>query len=177
MKSFDPTFYLEYCNDCSKNIQILPFGDKVLFSTKIDAILKVLIKNQKAGLKTIVFSQFTNSLSLLENGLSKINLKFIRFDGTLSSVQRSQALSNFKATNVSILTASLRATATGLNIVEASEIVFFDQWWNPTVEDQAIARVHRIGQTRQVGVTRFVVKNTIEEAILKIQQRKVHLIN
>ena len=177
--SFERNLFLHHCDRCGSqklNIRELMNQASTVFSTKIDAILKLLLKNSQSQTKTIVFSQFTKSLKLLEQALKLANLNFIRYDGTLSSANRGKALNDFKSTDANILTASLTATATGLNIVDASHVVFFEQWWNPTVEDQAIARVHRIGQTRNVTVTRFIVRDTIEEAILSIQEKKVSFV-
>lgn len=92
----------------------------------------------------------------------------------MNTTSRSECLDLFqKGTKFNVLTASLKATNAGLNITAASEVIFLDLWWNPTIEDQAIARVHRMGQTKQVNITRFCINDTIEEGILKIQERKV----
>jgi SNF2 family DNA or RNA helicase len=92
----------------------------------------------------------------------------------LTQKKREECLNSFKNDpKQGVLLGSLKATAVGLNLTEASEVIFIDMWWNPAVEDQAIARVHRIGQTRDVNIIRFCIKNTVEERIVGLQEKKV----
>lgn len=87
--------------------------------------------------------------------------------------QRERSVTAFKEDpNVTVFLISMKAGGVGLNLVAASHVFLLDCWWNPSTEDQAIDRVHRLGQTRPVHVTRFVVKGTIEERILELQERK-----
>lgn len=107
----------------------------------------------RTGSKVIVFSQWTSMLDLVEAALAVEGLPFRRLDGTMTLAARDAQLSDFKQDPaVVVLLLSLRAASLGLNLVVANHVVLLDLWWNPAVEDQAIDRTHRIGQTRDVTV-------------------------
>ncbi|XP_010533886.1 PREDICTED: helicase-like transcription factor CHR28 isoform X2 [Tarenaya hassleriana] len=126
-----------------------------------------------AGEKAIVFSQWTKMLDLLEAGLRSSCIQYRRLDGTMSVVARDKAVTDFNTLpEVSVMIMSLKAASLGLNMVAACHVLMLDLWWNPTTEDQAIDRAHRIGQTRPVTVVRFTVKDTVEDRILALQQKK-----
>jgi SNF2 family DNA or RNA helicase len=173
---------VNYCEECfgefsTENFTYL-LNKSVVFSTKIDAVLKVLIENAQRGKKTILFSQFTSSLSNVEVALQIFGLKYVRFDGTMTPDQKAEALRKFRSNpECMVFCASLKAAAVGLNITCASEVVFLDVWFNPFVEDQAIARVHRMGQRDQVRVTRFQIERSVEERILQLQVKKREVAN
>nr|GEZ36124.1 SNF2-related, N-terminal domain-containing protein [Tanacetum cinerariifolium] len=100
-----------------------------------------------------------------------------RLDGTMSVVARDKAVKDFNTLpEVTVMIMSLKAASLGLNMVAACHVILLDLWWNPTTEDQAIDRAHRIGQTRPVTVFRFTVKDTIEDRILDLQQRKREMV-
>lgn len=123
----------------------------------------------------VVFSQFTSFLDLIERHLSRENLKFVRFDGTMAQQARAAVVSAFKAhpNDGMIMLISLRAGGVGLNLTEAKKVFMMDPWWSFAVEAQAIDRVHRMGQDQKVEVYRFVVKDSVEERMVnKIQARK-----
>jgi SNF2 family DNA or RNA helicase len=126
--------------------------------------------------KTIVFSQWTGMLDLIQAQVQQ-EFQCRRLDGSMSVAQRSAAISDF-STNpaVTILLVSLKAAALGLNLITANHVVLIDLWWNPTVEDQAIDRTHRIGQRREVQVYRITVKDSVEDNILKLQEKKRELV-
>jgi SNF2 family DNA or RNA helicase len=128
--------------------------------------------------KVIVFSQWTSMLDLVEAALRDSGYAFRRVDGSLSLAQREEQLCDFKTRpSVCVLLLSLRAASLGLNLVVANHVVLLDLWWNPAVEDQAIDRTHRIGQSKGVHVTRITVKDTVEDRILQLQQRKREIVN
>ncbi|KAF3910931.1 hypothetical protein ABW20_dc0109639 [Dactylellina cionopaga] len=145
-------------------------------SAKIDALITNLkrLRREKPGLKSVVFSQFTSFISLIEPALTRERMQFLRFDGAMSQQQRSVVLSKFKAHNGGmVLLISLKAGGVGLNLTEAKRVFMMDPWWSFAVESQAIDRIHRMGQTEEVVVHRFVVKGTVEERMVhKIQERK-----
>lgn len=85
-------------------------------------------------------------------------------------------MDSFRKSNSDILLASLKCMSAGLNLVHASHVVILDLWWNPYIEDQAIGRVHRIGQTKEVYVTRFIMVDTVEEKILMLQNQKREMV-
>ncbi|GLJ36518.1 hypothetical protein SUGI_0733660 [Cryptomeria japonica] len=123
--------------------------------------------------KAIVFSQWTSMLDLLEGQLKKSCIQYRRLDGTMSVLARDKAVNDFKTSpEVTVMIMSLKAASLGLNMVAACHVLLLDLWWNPTTEDQAIDRAHRIGQTRPVQVSRFTVKDTVEDRILALQERK-----
>ncbi|XP_073058649.1 helicase-like transcription factor CHR28 isoform X1 [Primulina eburnea] len=129
------------------------------------------------GEKAIVFSQWTRMLDLLEACLKKSSIQYRRLDGTMPVVARDRAVKDFNSLpEVSVMIMSLKAASLGLNMVAACHVILLDLWWNPTTEDQAIDRAHRIGQTRPVSVFRLTVKDTVEDRILALQQRKREMV-
>ncbi|KAF8093347.1 hypothetical protein N665_0384s0033 [Sinapis alba] len=125
------------------------------------------------GEKAIVFSQWTKMLDLLEASLKSSRIQYRRLDGTMSVAARDKAVQDFNTLpEITVMIMSLKAASLGLNMVAANHVLMLDLWWNPTTEDQAIDRAHRIGQTRPVTVVRFTVKETVEDRILALQQKK-----
>ncbi|KAK8629406.1 hypothetical protein V6N13_078248 [Hibiscus sabdariffa] len=125
------------------------------------------------GEKAIVFSQWTRMLDLFEGCLKSSSIQYRRLDGTMSVAARDKAVKDFNTLpEVSVMIMSLKAASLGLNMVAACHVLLLDLWWNPTTEDQAIDRAHRIGQTRPVSVLRLTVKDTVEDRILALQQKK-----
>nr|KJB66664.1 hypothetical protein B456_010G151100 [Gossypium raimondii] len=125
------------------------------------------------GEKAIVFSQWTRMLDLFEACLKSSSIQYRRLDGTMSVAARDKAVKDFNTLpEVSVMIMSLKAASLGLNMVAACHVLLLDLWWNPTTEDQAIDRAHRIGQTRPVTVLRLTVKDTVEDRILALQQKK-----
>lgn len=128
--------------------------------------------------KSVVFSQWTSMLDLLEGMLERHGIGCARLDGTMRREDRTDAMERLKSDRkTEVLLVSLRAGGVGLNLVTASRCYLVDPYWNPAVEAQAIDRVHRMGQTRNVVATRYIVKDSIEETMLKIQERKRELAN
>ncbi|KAL2341934.1 hypothetical protein Fmac_009874 [Flemingia macrophylla] len=125
------------------------------------------------GEKAIVFSQWTRMLDLLEACLKNSSIQYRRLDGTMSVTARDKAVKDFNTLpEVSVMIMSLKAASLGLNMVAACHVLMLDLWWNPTTEDQAIDRAHRIGQTRPVTVLRLTVRDTVEDRILALQHKK-----
>ncbi|KAF4349866.1 hypothetical protein F8388_021766 [Cannabis sativa] len=144
-------------------------------SSKVSSLLDCLerIRSSGSGEKSIVFSQWTSFLDLLEIPMKKRRIGYLRYDGGLSQKQRERVLNEFNETKEKmVLLMSLRAGGVGLNLTAASN----DPWWNPAVEEQAIMRIHRIGQERTVSVRRFIVKDTLEERMQQVQARKQRMI-
>lgn len=123
--------------------------------------------------KAIVFSQWTSMLDLVEMSLKNSHISYRRLDGTMSIAARDKAVKDFNADpEVDVMLMSLKAGNLGLNMVAACRVILLDLWWNPTTEDQAVDRAHRIGQTRTVTVSRLTVKDTVEDRILALQEDK-----
>ncbi|KAL3677102.1 hypothetical protein R1sor_027050 [Riccia sorocarpa] len=139
-----------------------------------DTVNRVFVQSTE---KAIVFSQWTSMLDLLEISLKQANFNYRRLDGTMSVLARDRAVAEFKALpEVTVIIMSLKAASLGLNMVAACHVLLLDVWWNPTTEDQAIDRAHRIGQKKTVRVSRFTVRNTIEDRILALQERKRQIV-
>ncbi|KAG6518295.1 hypothetical protein ZIOFF_021699 [Zingiber officinale] len=120
--------------------------------------------------KAIVFSQWTSMLDLLELSLNENLIQYRRLDGTMTLVSRDKAVKDFNTDpEVTVMLMSLKAGSLGLNMIAACHVILLDLWWNPSTEDQAIDRAHRIGQTRPVTVSRITVKDTVEDRILALQ--------
>ena len=148
-------------------------------SGKIEKCMEILrsIYDRNDGAKTIIFSQFTSLLDLLEVPVNGENWAYQRYDGSMSATHRNEAVVKFSDDpNMRLMLVSLKAGNAGLNLTSASEVIIFDPFWNPYVEDQAIDRAHRIGQMRQVNVHRIFVQNTVEDRILSLQEKKRALI-
>ncbi|KAI4374105.1 hypothetical protein MLD38_012140 [Melastoma candidum] len=125
------------------------------------------------GEKSIVFSQWTGMFDLLEACLKDSSIQYRRLDGTMSVLARDKAVKDFNTVpEVTVMIISLKAASLGLNMLSACHVLLLDLWWNPTTEDQAIDRAHHIGQTRPVTVWRLTMKDTVEDCILALQQKK-----
>ncbi|KAA8550241.1 hypothetical protein F0562_001925 [Nyssa sinensis] len=147
-------------------------------SSKVAALLHELENLQSSGSKSIVFSQWTAFLDLLQIPLSRSNIPFLRLDGTLNQQQRERVIKQFsEESNILVLLMSLKAGGVGINLTAASNAFVLDPWWNPAVEEQAVMRIHRIGQTKSVMIKRFIVKGTVEERMEAVQARKQRLIS
>lgn len=146
-------------------------------STKISALLKLLSasRDQEPATKSVVFSQFRKMLLLLEEPLKKAGFKILRLDGSMNAKKRAQVIKDFDVPapdGPTVLLASLKASGTGVNLTVASRVYLLEPWWNPAVEKQAMDRVHRIGQTKEVRIVRIIARNSIEERILELQEKK-----
>ncbi|KAI5059598.1 hypothetical protein GOP47_0025917 [Adiantum capillus-veneris] len=146
-------------------------------SSKVTALMQELEALQSSKVKSVVFSQWTAFLDLLEIPLKRKNIKFLRLDGTLSQQQREIVLHNFKSdSTIEVLLLSLKAGGVGINLTAAENAFLMDPWWNPAVEEQAIMRIHRIGQTKTVKIKRFITKGTVEQRMQQVQARKQRMI-
>ena len=140
-------------------------------SGKYGQFLELLSEVIVSGKKVLVFSQFTSMLDIMEKDLKRLNINFFRLDG--STKNRQELVENFNSSDsVKVFLISLKAGGVGINLTSASVVFLYDPWWNPMVEKQAMDRVHRIGQTKKVNVYKFITKNSIEEKIMKLQERK-----
>ncbi|KAL3850342.1 hypothetical protein ACJIZ3_012224 [Penstemon smallii] len=147
-------------------------------STKVSALMHELGNLRSVGSKSIVFSQWTAFLDLLQIPLSRNNIPFLRLDGTLNQQQREKVIKQFsEEDNIMVLLMSLKAGGVGINLTAASNAFVMDPWWNPAVEEQAVMRIHRIGQMKKVTIKRFIVKGTVEERMEAVQARKQRMIS
>ena len=142
-------------------------------SPKITTVAEMIEKLRVSGECVLVFSQFTSALDLLEAELKERNLAFLRLDVTTPRAERGTLVEAFQSSESPLaFLISLRAGGTGLNLTRANKVLMLDNWWNPAVDAQAIARAHRIGQSQSVTIHRLVMKGTVEEKILKLQETK-----
>ncbi len=141
-------------------------------SVKLDEIAREISENI-GNHKALVFSQFLGMLALIREKLVELNVKFEYFDGSTSAIDREKAIQSFqKNDEVRVFLISLKAGGVGLNLTAADYVYIVDPWWNPAVEQQAIDRTHRIGQTKNIFAYRMICKDTIEDKILQLQDKK-----
>ena len=141
-------------------------------SGKMELLMDVLPGALAAGRRALVFSQFTSMLHLIEKRLQAEGIPYLYLDGETPPAQRLELTRRFNAGETDVFLISLKAGGTGLNLTGADLVIHYDPWWNPTAEEQATGRAHRIGQTKKVEVLRLVVHNSIEEQVLHMSDRK-----
>ena len=144
-------------------------------SGKLDAFNELLKNALEGGHKVLVFSQFVKHLNIVRAELDKKNIAYSFLDG--STKDRQAEVQRFQNNdNVPVFLISLKAGGTGLNLTAADYVFMLDPWWNPAVEAQAVDRAHRIGQKRTVFNYKFITKDSVEEKILTLQQKKLGLV-
>ncbi|PYH93698.1 DNA repair protein RAD5 [Aspergillus ellipticus CBS 707.79] len=184
--------------------RVNPLSPSAHTSAKIHALLNHLTRIP-SNTKSVVFSQFTSFLDLISPQLTRAGIPFVRLDGTMPQKARAETLAQFNRIETfdqdeieeaeakdsprltknghnstsdpppQVLLISLRAGGVGLNLTAANNVFMMDPWWSFAIEAQAIDRVHRMGQLRDVSVTRFVVKDSIEGRMLQVQERKMNI--
>ena len=125
--------------------------------------------------RALIFSQFTTMLGKLEEELKKKGIEYYKITGATPKERRIELVRKFNAGTVPLFLISLKAGGTGLNLTGADVVIHYDPWWNLAVQDQATDRAHRIGQTKVVNVYKLIVKGTIEEKIVEMQESKRQL--
>jgi non-specific serine/threonine protein kinase len=143
---------------------------------KFKDIIEHLEVIHKGGHKTLLFSSFVKHLDLFKSYFEKHKKGFSRLTGKLSQKERKKQIEQFENNpTIQSFLISIKAGGTGLNLTAADYVFILDPWWNPFIEKQAIARAHRIGQTKNVFAIKFITKDSIEEKILKLQEKKARL--
>jgi SNF2 family DNA or RNA helicase len=141
---------------------------------KMDALTGMILSAISENHKILVFSQFVKHLTIVSDLLKEKNIDFAYLDG--STKDRQAQVERFQhEDDLKLFLISLKAGGLGLNLTKAEYVFLLDPWWNPAVEQQAIDRAHRIGQENKVFIYKFITKNSVEEKILKLQQRKLKL--
>ncbi|KAI0039601.1 P-loop containing nucleoside triphosphate hydrolase protein [Auriscalpium vulgare] len=154
--------------------------DMSYLSSKIEKTSEIIqkIRQRPGDQKTIVFAFFKLTLDILESALKKHGIHCVQYTGEMSTNQRDNALIQIRDNpKYTVILMSLLAGAVGINVTSCSNVIIMEPWWNPYVEEQAIARAHRMGQTRGVTVYRLVVLGTIEERIAELQEKKKNTID
>ncbi len=141
-------------------------------SIKLDELAREITENI-GDHKALIFSQFLGMLALIRERLKELGIKYEYFDGSTSAIERERAIQSFQNDDsCRVFLISLKAGGVGLNLTAADYVYIVDPWWNPAVEQQAIDRTHRIGQTKNIFAYRMICKDTIEDKILQLQEKK-----
>jgi non-specific serine/threonine protein kinase len=141
-------------------------------SIKLDELTREITENI-GDHKALVFSQYLGMLALIREKLDELGVPYEYFDGSTSAQDREKAIRNFQDNDtIRVFLISLKAGGVGLNLTAADYVYIVDPWWNPAVEQQAIDRTHRIGQTKNIFAYRMICKDTIEDKILLLQEKK-----
>ncbi len=148
---------------------------KHLESTKVQFLLENVQQLLEEGHQAIIFSQFTTYLDIIETAFNDKCWKYSRIDGSQSIKKRQKSVDAFQSGETPLFLISLKAGGVGLNLTAASYVFIMDPWWNPAVESQAIDRAYRIGQKNKLTVFKPVIKDTVEEKVLKLQDLKREL--
>jgi SNF2 family DNA or RNA helicase len=142
-------------------------GDSGKFENVIHTLENVLSRGHRA----LIFSQFVKQLDIYRRHFDAENRPYVYLDGTTKN--RAGVVQKFQnRTDIQLFLISIKAGGVGLNLTAADYVFILDPWWNPAVEQQAIDRTHRIGQTNNVFIYKFITKDTVEEKILALQKRK-----
>ena len=144
-------------------------------SSKLEMCMELVQNAVNGGHKLLLFSQFTTMLDVLAVRLKKAKVSFYMLTGSTSKEKRAQMVHAFNEDDTSVFCISLKAGGTGLNLTAADIVIHYDPWWNLAVQNQATDRAHRIGQQNVVSVYRLFMKDTIEERIRALQERKREL--
>ena len=144
-------------------------------SVKLEEIGREITENI-SNHKALVFSQFLGMLALIKEKMKELGVDYEYFDGSSTVAERERSIHRFQNDeNCRVFLISLKAGGVGLNLTAADYVYIVDPWWNPAVEQQAIDRTHRIGQTKNIFAYRMICTDTVEDKILKLQERKRNL--
>lgn len=146
-------------------------------SGKLLLLKDIVLSATEANHRILIFSQFTSMLDIIKEMLLQCNVSFFYLDGSTPISERTDMANRFNGGERRVFLISLKAGGTGLNLIGADTVIHYDPWWNPAVTDQASDRAYRIGQEKAVQVIKLVTKNSIEEKILKLSERKRSLAN
>jgi len=161
---------------CHLDLLKLPNLKSEYPSAKLELFFELVDEALDAGHRILVFSQFTSMLSIIREELETRELKYCYLDG--STKDRQARVRQFNSDrSIPLFLISLKAGGSGLNLTGADMVIHFDPWWNPAVEEQATDRAHRIGQKNTVYSVKLITKNTVEEKVLQMQQKKKGVID
>ena len=147
-------------------------------SSKLTQCIEVVKDAVEAGHKILLFSGYTSMFDILQKELEKQNIPFFKLTGQTKVEDRIQLVDEFNRNeDVKVFLISLKAGGTGLNLIGADMVIHYDPWWNLSAENQATDRTYRIGQKKNVQVYKLITKNSIEEKIYELQEKKAKLAN
>lgn len=155
--------------------QRILYPDTKNISSKMQACLDLIRTAKQEGNKVLLFSSFTSTLDLIEEQLRKEDITYYVLTGSTSKIKRHQLVNAFQDDDTDVFLISLKSGGTGLNLTAASIVIHFDPWWNMSAQAQATDRAYRIGQTKNVLVYKLIMKNSIEEKIQELQEKKQNL--
>lgn len=158
---------------CDPRLVKLSSARGVKKSAKLIRLMEMLPELITEGRRVLLFSQFTSMLDLIRPELDKHKINYVEITG--KTKDRETPVQQFQAGEIPLFLISLKAGGTGLNLTAADTVIHYDPWWNPAVENQATDRAHRIGQDKPVFVHRLMVKNSVEEAIKQLKDKKARL--
>ncbi len=144
-------------------------------SAKLAACMELIENSIESGHKMLVFSQFTSMLDILEQELEKRKIPFYLLEGATKQPERLRYVEQFNSDTTPVFLISLKAGGTGLNLTGADVVIHYDPWWNLSATNQASDRAHRIGQKNNVQVFKLIAKDSIEEKIMHLGERKAEL--
>ena len=158
---------------CDPRLVSVSSARTVTSSAKFDLFFELVTTQLEQGRRVLVFSQFTRMLALLSEGLKARNVRTVELTG--STVDRQKVCDVFESRQADVFLISLKAGGTGLNLTSADTVIHYDPWWNAAAQSQATDRAYRIGQTRPVFVYNLIVAGSVEERMLRLQQKKQQL--
>ena len=144
-------------------------------AAKMETCMELIRNWRAAGNQMLLFSQFTSALAIIGSALEKEKIPYYMLTGSTSKEKRTELVAAFNQDKTPVFLISLKAGGTGLNLTAASMVIHFDPWWNMAAQNQATDRAHRIGQKQVVTVYKLLMKDTLEEKIQKLQERKAKL--
>ena len=147
-------------------------------SSKLNQCIEIVEDAVKSNHKILLFSGYTSMFPIIEQELEKLNIKYFKLTGATKVDERIDLVDEFNENpNIKVFLISLKAGGTGLNLTGADMVIHYDPWWNLSTENQATDRAYRIGQKNNVQVYKLITKNSIEEKIYELQQKKAELID
>ncbi len=147
-------------------------------SSKLNQCIEIVEDAVKSNHKILLFSGYTSMFPIIENELQKLNIRYFKLTGATKVDERIDLVDEFNENpNIKVFLISLKAGGTGLNLTGADMVIHYDPWWNLSTENQATDRAYRIGQKNNVQVYKLITKNSIEEKIYELQQKKAKLID
>ena len=147
-------------------------------SSKLDQCMEIIQDAINGGHKILLFSGYTSMFEIIEKELKKLNISYFKLIGSTKVEDRIKLVDEFNENpEIKVFLISLKAGGTGLNLTGADMVIHYDPWWNISTENQATDRAYRIGQKNNVQVYKLITKNSIEEKIYNLQERKAELAN
>lgn len=160
---------------CHPSLFIQDYKDT---SSKLEQCMEILQDATSSGHKILLFSGYTSMLEIIEKELKQKNITYFKLTGSTKVEERIELVEEFnKNPDIKVFLISLKAGGTGLNLTGADIVVHYDPWWNLSTENQATDRAYRIGQKNNVQVYKLITKNSIEEKIYELQQKKAELVD